>query len=348
MPIVPMKCLLDDAWAKGYAVPAFNVNFQEQIWAVMNAARTARSPVIVQMSRGALKYAEPKVIWHLMLAASELYPEVLFAPHLDHGNSPQTCMMAMDLGLTSVMMDGTLLEDGKTPSGKDMEYNIRVTREVVAKAHPRGVTVEAEVGCLGHLGTGQGGKEDGHGAERKLTREEMLTDPDDAERFVRATGCDALAVAIGTSHGAYKFTEPPTEQVLVIERVREIHARIPGIPLVMHGASSVPQELLDELRTYGGQMKPTWGVPIDEIRQAIRLGVCKVNVDTDNRLAITAAIRRVFATEPEKFDPRDYLRPAREAMMEVCLQRISAFGAENRAPGIQVVSLEELARRYSA
>jgi fructose-bisphosphate aldolase class II len=259
-----------------------------------------------------------------MLAAVELYPYIPVVMHQDHGNSPATCLSAIENGFTSVMMDGSLLEDGKTPA--DYEYNVRVTSEVVRMAHPRGVSVEGELGCLGSLESGHGEAEDGHGAEGKLSRDQLLTDPDQAEDFVRRTGVDALAVAIGTSHGAYKFTRRPTGEILAMDRIEAIHKKIPNCHLVMHGSSSVPQELQDELRKYGGQMKQTWGVPIEEIQRGIRHGVRKINVDTDNRIAMTAAIRKVLMTSPEKFDPRDYLKPAREAMKKVCMERMVAFG----------------------
>jgi fructose-bisphosphate aldolase class II len=296
----------------------------EQIQAIMEAARETDSPVIVQASRGARAYTQDAYLRHLMLAAVELYPYIPVVMHQDHGNSPATCLSAIENGFTSVMMDGSLLEDGKTPA--DYEYNVRVTSEVVRMAHPRGVSVEGELGCLGSLESGHGEAEDGHGAEGKLSRDQLLTDPDQAEDFVRRTGVDALAVAIGTSHGAYKFTRRPTGEILAMDRIEAIHKKIPNCHLVMHGSSSVPQELQDELRKYGGQMKQTWGVPIEEIQRGIRHGVRKINVDTDNRIAMTAAIRKVLMTSPEKFDPRDYLKPAREAMKKVCMERMIAFG----------------------
>ncbi len=345
MPLVPMRLLLDHAAENGYGVAAFNVNNMEQIQAIMEAADETGSPVIVQASRGARSYSQDNYLRHLMIAASELYPGLPIAMHQDHGNSPATCRSAIEMGFTSVMMDGSLKEDGKTPA--DYGYNARVTKEVVALAHAKGVTVEGELGCLGSLETGVGDKEDGHGAEGKLTREQLLTDPDEAERFVAETGCDALAVAIGTSHGAYKFTRAPDGEVLAMERIREIHRRLPNCHLVMHGSSSVPQELQDVINRYGGAIKQTWGVPVREIQEGIRHGVRKINVDTDNRLAMTGAVRRVLMESPEKFDPRDWLKPARAAMKQVCIDRMTAFGQAGHAGGIKPVSLKEMARRYA-
>lgn len=324
MPLVNLRTVLDHAAEHGYGVAAFNVNNMEQIQAIMEAAKETDSPVIVQASRGARAYTQDAYLRHLMLAAVELYPYIPVVMHQDHGNSPATCLSAIENGFTSVMMDGSLLEDGKTPA--DYEYNVRVTSEVVRMAHPRNVSVEGELGCLGSLESGHGEAEDGHGAEGKLSREQLLTDPDQAEDFVRRTGVDALAVAIGTSHGAYKFTRRPTGEILAMDRIEAIHKKLPNCHLVMHGSSSVPQELQDELRKYGGQMKQTWGVPIEEIQRGIKHGVRKINVDTDNRIAMTAAIRKVLMTSPEKFDPRDYLKPAREAMKKVCMERMIAFG----------------------
>lgn len=318
MSLVPMRILLDHAAENGYGVAAFNVNNMEQIQAIMEAAKATDSPVIVQASRGARKYTNDAYLRHLMLAAVELYPRIPIAMHQDHGNSPDTCFSAIEEGFTSVMMDGSLKEDGKTPAS--YQENVLVTRKVVDAAHARGVTVEGELGCLG-------GIEDGHGAG--LTGAEAmkhLTDPDQAEQFVAETGVDALAVAIGTSHGAYKFTSKPTGEVLAMTRIEQIHKKLPNTHLVMHGSSSVPQELQDVINKYGGKIKQTYGVPIEEIQRGIKHGVRKINVDTDNRLAITGAIRKVFAETPEKFDPRDYLKPAREAMKLVCIDRMVAFG----------------------
>lgn len=333
MSLVPMRMLLDHAAENDYGVAAFNVNNMEQIQAIMEAAKETDSPVIIQASRGARKYTNDAYLRHLMLAAVELYPEIPVAMHQDHGNSPETCFSAIQQGFTSVMMDGSLKEDGKTPS--DYDYNVRVTRQVVERARDAGVSVEGELGCLGHLIKGIGEKEDGHGAEGKLTREQLLTDPEEAERFVADTKVDALAVAIGTSHGAYKFEKPPTGEVLAIDRIVEIHKRLPNTHLVMHGSSSVPQGLLDIIRMYGGYMKETYGVPIEEIQRGIQHGVRKINVDTDNRLAMTGAIRKVFACEPIRFDPRDYLGPAREAMKKVCVDRMLSFGQAGNAGKIK-------------
>lgn len=324
MPLVPMRVILDHAAENDYGVAAFNVNNMEQIQAIMEAAEETDAPVIVQASRGARKYSQDTYLRHLMLAASELYPQIPIVMHQDHGNSVDTCMSAIENGFTSVMMDGSLEEDGKTPA--DYEYNVNVTKAVVEKAHAKGVSVEGELGCLGSLETGEGEQEDGHGATGKLTKEQLLTDPEEAERFVAETNVDALAVAIGTSHGAYKFTRKPDGDVLAMDRIEEIHKRLPNCHLVMHGSSSVPQELQDIINKYGGSIRQTYGVPVEEIQRGIKHGVRKVNVDTDNRLAITGAIRQVLAETPEKFDPRDYLKPARAAMKEVCVARMTAFG----------------------
>ena len=345
MPLVPMRQLLDHAAENDYGIAAFNVNNMEQIQAIMEAADETESPVIVQASRGARSYSQDAYLRHLMLAASELYPHLPVAMHQDHGNSPATCKSAIEMGFTSVMMDGSLKEDGKSPA--DYAYNASVTKEVVDLAHARGVTVEGELGCLGSLETGMGEKEDGHGAEGKLTREQLLTDPDEAERFVAETGCDALAVAIGTSHGAYKFTREPDGEVLAMERIREIHRRLPSCHLVMHGSSSVPQELQDIINEFGGSIRQTWGVPVEEIQEGIRHGVRKINVDTDNRLAMTGAVRKVLMQNPEKFDPRDWLKPARAAMKEVCIARMTSFGQAGQASKIKQISLDEMASRYA-
>jgi fructose-bisphosphate aldolase class II len=335
MPLVSMRQILDEAAKGGYGVGAFNVNNMEQIQAIMEAARETKSPVIIQASRGARAYAQDRYLYHLMLAAVELYPEIPIAMHQDHGNSPQTCISAIDMGFTSVMMDGSLMEDGKTPS--TFEYNVRVTKEVVEYAHARGVTVEGEIGTLG-------GIEDGHGAGG--TGLEHLTDPDQAAEFVKLTGVDALAIAIGTSHGAYKFSKKPTGETLKMDRLIEIHKRIPDVHLVMHGSSSVPKELQDIINQYGGKLKPTWGVPIEEIQLGIKNGVRKINVDTDNRLAMTGAIRKVFFEQPEKFDPRDYLKPAREAMKKVVAERMVQFGQAGHAGDYEPIPLSEMAKRY--
>jgi fructose-bisphosphate aldolase class II len=339
-----MRILLDHAAEHGYGLAAFNVNNMEQIQSIMEAAKETDSPVIVQASRGARGYSQDNYLRHLMIAASELYPAIPVAMHQDHGNSPATCTSAIDNGFTSVMMDGSLQEDGKTPA--DFDYNVKVTRDVVNAAHVRGVSVEGELGCLGSLESGQGEAEDGHGATGTLSHDQLLTDPDEAERFVSATGVDALAVAIGTSHGAYKFTRKPDGDVLAMSRIEEIHRRLPNCHLVMHGSSSVPQELQDIINRYGGKMPQTWGVPVVEIQRGIKHGVRKINVDTDNRMAITAAIRKVLWENPDKFDPRDYLKPARDAMKKVCVERMVSFGQAGNAGKIKVISLEQMAKRY--
>jgi fructose-bisphosphate aldolase class II len=337
MPLVPLRKVLDHAAANNYGVAAFNVNNMEQIQAIMEAAKETDSPVIVQASRGARSYSQDNYLRHLMLAAAELYPQIPTVMHQDHGNSPTTCLSAIDNGFTSVMMDGSLKEDGKTPA--DYDYNVKVTSDVVKAAHSRGVSVEGELGCLGSLEHGEGEQEDGHGAVGKLSREQLLTDPDQAADFVKKTGVDALAVAIGTSHGAYKFSKKPTGEVLAMDRIEAIHKKLPNCHLVMHGSSSVPQDLQDELRQYGGQMKQTWGVPVEEIQRGIKHGVRKINVDTDCRIAITAAIRKVLKETPEKFDPRDYLKPAREAMKKVCIARMVAFGQAGQASKMRAAGL---------
>jgi fructose-bisphosphate aldolase class II len=307
----------------------------EQIQAIMEAARETQSPVIVQASRGARSYTNDRFLYHLMLAATELYPEIPMALHQDHGNSPETCKSAIAMGFTSVMMDGSLMPDGKTPA--DFEYNVRVTREVVEMAHDKGVTVEGELGCLG-------GVEDGHGAD--VDALSHLTDPDQAVEFVERTGIDALAVAIGTSHGAYKFTKKPTGEVLVMSRIEEIHRKLPKTHMVMHGSSSVPQELQDIINKFGGKMKQTFGVPVEEIQRGIKNGVRKINVDTDNRMAMTGAVRKVLTEHPEEFDLRGYMKPAREAMKEVVKARMIQFGQAGHAKDYAPIPLEEMARRY--
>lgn len=346
MPLVPMRLLLDHAAENDYGLAAFNVNNMEQIQAIMEAAKETESPVIVQASRGARSYSQDNYLRHLMLAAAELYPEIPVVMHQDHGNSPDTCKSAIENGFTSVMMDGSLEADGKTPASYD--YNVGVTKEVVDLAHAQGVSVEGELGCLGSLESGEGEQEDGHGAVGQLSHDQLLTDPEEAERFVAETGVDALAVAIGTSHGAYKFTSQPTGEVLAMDRIEEIHRRLPNCHLVMHGSSSVPQELQDIINQYGGSLKQTWGVPVEEIQRGIKHGVRKVNVDTDNRLAITGAIRKVFAETPEKFDPRDYLKPARAAMKDVCVARMVAFGQAGHATKIKCESIDKFASFYAA
>jgi fructose-bisphosphate aldolase class II len=332
-----MRQVLDEAAKSDYGVGAFNVNNMEQIQAIMEAARETKSPVIIQASRGGRAYSNDRFPYHLMQAATEVYPEIPTVLHQDHGNSPETCKSAIDAGFTSVMMDGSLMADGKTPASFD--YNVKVTREVVEMAHARGVTVEGEIGCLG-------GVEDGHGAG--LDGLAHLTDPDEAVEFVHQTGVDALAIAIGTSHGAYKFNRAPTGETLKMERLITIHKKLPEVHLVMHGSSSVPKDLQDIINRYGGKLKPTWGVPIPEIQLGIKHGVRKINVDTDNRLAMTGAIRQVFAEHPEEFDPRSYLKPAREAMKKVIGQRMNEFGQAGHAGDYQPIPLSEMARRYAS
>jgi len=329
MALIPLRTLLDHAAENDYGVAAFNVNNMEQIQAIMEAAKEIDAPVIVQASRGARKYSQDNYLRHLMLAAVELYPEIPIVMHQDHGNSPDTCQSAIDNGFTSVMMDGSLEEDGKTPA--DYDYNVAVTKKVCEMAHKQNVSVEGELGCLGSLESGMGEAEDGHGAEGELSHDQLLTDPEEAERFVAETGVDALAVAIGTSHGAYKFTKKPTGEVLAMDRIEEIHKRLPNCHLVMHGSSSVPQELQDIINEFGGEIKQTYGVPVEEIQRGIKHGVRKINVDTDNRMAITGAIRKVLMTKPAEFDPRAYLKPARDAMKQVCIDRMTAFGQAGMA-----------------
>jgi fructose-bisphosphate aldolase class II len=340
-----MRQLLDHAAENGYGIPAFNVNNLEQVQAVMTAADEVGAPVILQASAGARKYAGEPFIKHLIEAAIESWPKVPLVMHQDHGQSPDVCRSAIDLGFSSVMMDGSLEADGKSIASYD--YNVEVTRKVVDMAHGRGVTVEGELGCLGSLETMKGDKEDGHGTESTMTREQLLTDPEQAADFVKRTQLDALAIAIGTSHGAYKFTRKPTGDILAIDRIKEIHRRIPNTHLVMHGSSSVPQDLLAEIRKYGGSLKETYGVPVEEIQEAIKHGVRKINIDTDIRLAMTAAVRKYLSENPEKFDPRDFLKPAREAARKICRERYVQFGCEGQAAKIAAQSLAHVARRYA-
>lgn len=344
MALIPMRALLDHAAENNYALGAFNVNNMEQIQSIMEAARETESPVIVQASRGARSYSQDLFLRNLMQAATELYPEIPVVMHQDHGNSPETCFSAIKNGFTSVMMDGSLKDDGKTPA--DFDYNTAVTKRVVDVAHAFGVSVEGELGCLGSLETGEGEKEDGHGFEGKLEKDQLLTSPEEAEAFVAATGVDALAVAIGTSHGAYKFTRKPDGDILSLSTIEEINRRLPNVHLVMHGASSVPQELQDLVNSHGGEIKQTYGVPVEEIQKAIQMGVRKINVDTDNRLAITGTIRKALAEDPSQFDPRYYMKPAREAMKEVVKARMIAFGQAGNAPKIRQVTLEQMAKKY--
>ena len=344
MSLVSMRQLLDHAAEEGYGLPAFNVNNMEQIKAIMDAARATQSPVILQGSAGARKYAGEPFLRHLVAAAVEAYPEIPIVMHQDHGASPQVCVGAIRSGFTSVMMDGSLKDDAKTPA--DYGYNVGVTRKVVELAHAVGVSVEGELGCLGSLETLQGDKEDGHGAEGKMSREQLLTDPDEAARFVDETQCDALAIAIGTSHGAYKFKRQPTGDILAIDRIKAIHARLPNTHLVMHGSSSVPQYLLQEIRCYGGDIPETYGVPVQEIQEGIRYGVRKVNIDTDIRLAMTAAMRRTMKKNAREFDPRKFLQAAMEETKKVCIDRFEAFGSAGQAPKIRAVELDAMAQRY--
>ncbi|MCC7005239.1 MAG: fructose-bisphosphate aldolase class II [Ottowia sp.] len=345
MPLVSMRQLLDHAAEHAYGLPAFNVNNLEQVQAIMEAADEVGSPVIMQASAGARKYAGEAFLRHLICAAVETYPHIPIVMHQDHGQSPAVCMAAIRSGFTSVMMDGSLMADGKSVAS--YEYNIAVSREVVQFSHAIGVTVEAELGVLGSLETMMGDKEDGHGAEGTMTREQLLTDANQAVDFVKQTQCDALAIAIGTSHGAYKFSRQPTGDILAIDRIKEIHARLPNTHLVMHGSSSVPQALLTQIRQFGGEMKETYGVPVEEICEGIKHGVRKINIDTDIRLAMTAAVRRVLAEQPGKFDPRDYLKPAREAAKQICKARFLAFGCEGQAAKIKPMTLEKMATYYA-
>ena len=346
MALVSMRQLLDHAAENGYGIPAFNVNNLEQVQAIMAAADEVGAPVILQASAGARKYAGESFIKHLIQAAVEAYPHIPLVMHQDHGTSPLICQGAIDLGFGSVMMDGSLREDGKTPA--DFDYNVEVTRKVVEMAHQVGVTVEGELGCLGNLETGEAGEEDGIGAEGKLDHSQMLTDPEEAATFVKATQLDALAIAIGTSHGAYKFSRKPTGDILAISRVKEIHARIPNTHLVMHGSSSVPQELLAIINQFGGKMKETYGVPVEEIQEAIKFGVRKINIDTDIRLAMTGAVRKFLFENPDKFDAREWLKPAREAAKQVAKQRYMEFGCEGQAGKIKAISMVDIAAAYAS
>ncbi|MEW5774930.1 MAG: class II fructose-bisphosphate aldolase [Thermodesulfobacteriota bacterium] len=345
MALATLRQLLDHAAVNGYAVPAFNVNTMEQVRAIMEAAHETDSPVILQGSAGARKYAGAAFLRHLVAAALEEWPHVPVCLHQDHGASPAACMRSIQNGFSSVMMDGSLREDARTPAPYD--YNVEVTRQVAAMAHACGVSVEGELGVLGSLETLAAGKEDGVGAEGALTREQLLTDPDQAADFVARTGVDALAIAIGTSHGAYKFTRPPAGDVLAIGRIREIHGRIPDTHLVMHGSSSVPQDWLATINRYGGDLGQTYGVPVKEIQEGIKNGVRKVNIDTDLRLAATGAVRRHLAENPRDFDPRSFLRAAARAMKEVCRDRFLSFGSAGWGHAIAPVPLEKMAARYA-
>ena len=344
MALVSMRELLDHAATNGYGIPAFNVNNLEQVQAIMEAANEVGAPVIMQASAGARKYAGEGFLKHLIQAAVESYPHIPVVMHQDHGQSPAVCEGAIKLGFSSVMMDGSLEADGKTIASYD--YNVEVTRKVVDMAHALGVTVEGELGCLGSLETMQGDKEDGHGTDAVMTREQLLTDPEQAADFVKRTQLDALAIAIGTSHGAYKFTRKPTGDILAIDRIKEINRRLPNTHLVMHGSSSVPQDLLATINAFGGKMKQTYGVPVEEIQKAIQFGVRKINIDTDIRMAMTAAVRKFLVENPEKFDAREWLKPAREAAKLLCKTRYIEFGCEGQAAKIKGDSLTVVAARY--
>ncbi len=345
MSLVSMRELLDHAAANNYGIPAFNVNNLEQVQAVMEAAQEVGAPVILQASAGARKYAGEPFIKHLIQAAVEAYPHIPLVMHQDHGQSPDVCQGAINLGFSSVMMDGSLEADGKTIASYD--YNVEVTRKVVDMAHKLGVTVEGELGCLGSLETMQGDKEDGHGTDAVMTREQLLTDPEQAADFVKRTQLDALAIAIGTSHGAYKFTRKPTGDILAIERIKEINRRLPNTHLVMHGSSSVPQDLLAQINQYGGKMKETYGVPVEEIQKAIQFGVRKINIDTDIRLAMTGAVRKFLHENPDKFDAREWLKPARAAAQAICKQRYIEFGCAGQAGKIKGETLQVVAAKYA-
>ena len=345
MALVSMRQLLDHAAENGYGIPAFNVNNLEQIQAIMLAADECNSPVIMQGSAGARKYAGEAFLRHLIEAAVEAYPHIPVVMHQDHGATPGVCANAIRSGFSSVMMDGSLEADAKTPSS--YEYNVEVTTKVVEMAHSVGVSVEGELGCLGSLETGMGEKEDGQGAEGVLTLDQMLTDPEEAADFVRRSGVDALAIAIGTSHGAYKFTRKPTGDILAIDRIKEIHKRIPNTHLVMHGSSSVPQEWLEIIREFGGEMKETYGVPVEEIQEGIKHGVRKINIDTDIRLAMTGAVRRYLDEDKSNFDPRKFLKVATAAAKDICTARFEAFGCAGQADKIKPIMLDIMANKYA-
>ena len=346
MALISLRQLLDHAAENNYGVPAFNVNNLEQVRAIMEGAALVNSPVILQASAGARKYAGSNFLKHLIQGAIEEFPQIPIVMHQDHGVSPAVCQRSIQLGFSSVMMDGSLAEDGKTPT--DFEYNVRVTKATVEMAHACGVSVEGEIGCLGSLETGMAGEEDGIGAEGKLSMEQLLTDPDEAFEFVDETGVDALAIAVGTSHGAYKFSRPPTGDILAINRIKEIHEKLPNTHLVMHGSSSVPQEWLSIINEFGGEIPETYGVPVEEIQEGIKHGVRKVNIDTDLRLASTGAVRRFLAGNKSEFDPRKFLIPTIEAMREIVKERLEAFGTANQISKIKkIYSLEEMYHRYA-
>ncbi len=344
MALISLRQLLDHAAEHNYGVPAFNVNNLEQMRAIMEAADATDSPVIVQASAGARSYAGAPFLRHLILAAIEEWPHIPVVMHQDHGTSPAVCQRSIQLGFSSVMMDGSLRADGKTPA--DYDYNVGVTQQTVAMAHACGVSVEGEIGVLGSLETGEAGEEDGVGAEGKLSHDQLLTDPEEAAQFVKATNVDALAIACGTSHGAYKFSRPPTGDILAIDRIKEIHRRIPNTHLVMHGSSSVPQEWLKIINEFGGDIGETYGVPVEQIVEGIKHGVRKVNIDTDLRLAATGAVRRHLANNPKNFDPRKFLQASTDAMYDICKARYEAFGCAGQASKIKVISLEQMFKRY--
>ncbi len=346
MSIISLRQLLDHAAENNYGVPAFNVNNLEQIRAIMEGAKEVNSPVIVQASAGARKYAGPRFIKSMMEAAFEEFQEIPIVMHQDHGGSPKDCKVCIDLGFSSVMMDGSLMEDQKTPSNFD--YNVRVTKETVSMAHKLGVSVEGELGCLGSLETGMGEKEDGVGAEGVLSHDQLLTDPIEAEQFVKLTNVDALAIAIGTSHGAYKFSRPPSGDILAIERIKEINKKLPNTHLVMHGSSSVPQDLIEIINENGGKIKETYGVPVSEIQEGIKHGVRKINIDTDLRLASTAAIRKHFTINPSEFDPRKYLLDSKEWMKIIVTSRLKEFGCAEKASKITPIPLTRIAEEYKS
>lgn len=346
MALISMRQLLDYAAEHEFGMPAFNVNNMEQVHAIMRAAEATDSPVIMQGSAGARSYAGEPFLRHLIIAAIEQYPHIPIVMHQDHGSEPAVCLRSIQSGFSSVMMDGSLMADMKTPSS--YEYNVDVTKTVVDIAHAGGVSVEGELGCLGSLETGEMGEEDGHGAEGKLSMEQLLTDPEEAADFVKKTGVDALAIAIGTSHGAYKFTRPPTGDILAIERIKAIHARIPNTHLVMHGSSSVPQDWLKIINDHGGEMGETYGVPVKEIQEGIKHGVRKVNIDTDLRMASTGAIRKHLKDNPSNFDPRKFLKASTDAMMEICKARYESFGCAGHASKIKPMSLDAMVNRYAS
>ncbi|SEG54142.1 class II fructose-bisphosphate aldolase [Bosea lathyri] len=343
---ITLRQLLDHAAENDYGVPAFNINNMEQALAIMAAADATDAPVIIQASRGARSYANDIMLKHMMDAVTEIYPHIPVCVHLDHGNEPATCMTAIQAGFTSVMMDGSLKADGKTPG--DWDYNVGVTRTVTEMAHLGGISVEGELGVLGSLESGEGEKEDGHGFEGKLSHDQLLTNPEEAVKFVAETKVDALAIAMGTSHGAYKFTRKPDGAILAMNIIEEIHAKLPNMHLVMHGSSSVPQDLQDIINQYGGKMPQTWGVPVEEIQRGIKHGVRKINIDTDNRMAMTGQIRKILSENPGEFDPRKYLKPAMEAMTKLCTLRLKEFNTAGQASKIKrIATTAEMAKRYA-